>query len=101
MNSNTIATKIKARFDHAASKKLLKEKYESKMIFYFNDGMWKAGPDLISILNCVTNDNLVLLDMYDTPVKIDRVELHKKAVQVWQEQLNAWQVEHADNQQKR
>ena len=39
-------------------------------------------------------DTMVLVDLYDTPVKVNRSELLNSAIQRWQEQLNAWMEEH-------
>jgi hypothetical protein len=59
--------------------------------------MWCAGPDLINILTAPLEhgqQGLVLLDMYETPIMVDYKELLKIAHQRWQEQMNAWLVEH-------
>lgn len=101
MNTEKIVTTIKQRFDHASSKKVLKEKYFGKMLFAYNEGMWTSGPELINILSNMNAEEIVLLDIYDTPVKVTREELLIKAKQIWQEQLNAWLVEHAELQNKR
>jgi len=85
---------IKQRFDHEASKQALKEKYQAKMIFAHQGGMFRAGPELIAVLSTVQQDRVVLVDLYDTPVEVARQELLDLATQRWQEQLNAWMVEH-------
>lgn len=85
---------IKQRFDHEASKQALKEKYQAKMIFAHQGGMFRAGPELIAVLSTVQQDRIVLVDLYDTPVEVARQELLDSATQRWQEQLNAWMVEH-------
>ena len=85
---------IKERFDHEASKQALKEKYQAKMIFAHQGGMFRAGPELIAVLSTVQQDKVVLVDLYDTPVEVVRQELLDLATQRWQEQLNAWMVEH-------
>ena len=36
----------------------------------------------------------VLQDIYDTPVKVDTELLYNHAMQLWQEQMNAWQSEY-------
>lgn len=101
MSTDQIVETVRRRFAHAASKKILKEKYEGKMLFAHSEGMWRAGPELINILSNMQGLELVLLDIYDTPVKVNRIELLEKTKQVWQEQLNAWLVEHAELQGKR
>ena len=85
---------IKERFDHEASNQALKEKYQAKMIFAHQGGMFRAGPELIAVLSTMQQDTMVLVDLYDTPVEVVRQELLDSATQRWQEQLNAWMAEH-------
>lgn len=95
MNSDLII-QARARFDHEAARRLLKEKYEAKMLFAYRGGMWRAGPDLLSTINfCrITDDSeVVLLDLYENPVKVQTKELWNLAASRWQEQMNAWLVE--------
>jgi hypothetical protein len=103
MNSD-LYTQARARFDHAAAKQLLKEKYEAKMLFAYRGGMWRAGPELLSTLGfCrITKDaDIVLLDLNETPVKINTLELWNLAAERWQEQMNAWHVEFESHRELR
>lgn len=89
-----IVQRIRTRFDHAAAKKTLEEKYQSKMLFAHAGGMWRAGPELLSLLQtCDSKSNIVILDVYDNPVKVDPKELLDLTFERWQEQMNAWLVE--------
>ena len=100
MNTEQLVAHSRARFEHATARRVLKEKYQARMIFAHAGGMWKAGPELLSVLNCCTQD-VVLLDLYETPVKVNVQELTKLAAERWQEQMNAWLVEHAELNQRR
>ena len=84
----------RARFDHVAAKRVLKEKYQARMLFAYAGGMWQAGPELINILATVPPGDAVLLDLYENPVQVRPEELRGIAMQRWQEQMNAWLVEH-------
>lgn len=93
---NNLLSHSRARFNHEAAKKILKEKYEAKMLFAYRGGMWRAGPELLSTINfCrITDDSeVVLLDLYENPIKIQTKELWNLAAQRWQEQMTAWLVE--------
>lgn len=90
---DNLSTTIKRRFDHEASKQALKEKYQAKLIFAHQGGMFRAGPELITLLSSIDIDNPVIVDLYDAPITVDRTKLKDEAVLRWQEQLNAWQVE--------
>ena len=91
----------RARFDHVAAKRVLKEKYQARMIFAHAGGMWQAGPELINILATVPPGDAVLLDLYENPVQVRPEELRGLAMQRWQEQMNAWLVEYDKLSKKR
>lgn len=101
MDTNQLVAHARTRFDHAASRRVLKEKYEAKMVFAYCGGMWRAGPELLNILRSFTADSAVLLDLYDTPVRVDVNELYDFALQRWQEQMNGWLVEYTELQGRR
>lgn len=94
MDTENLIAHARARFEHAAAKRLLKEKYQGKMTFAYRGGMWTAGPELnATIFTCGRAGEVVLLDLYDTPVKIDTEELMKLSQERYNEQMNAWLVE--------
>lgn len=96
-----IVTRIRTRFDHAAAKKILQEKYESKMMFVHAGGMFKSTPEMISFLSLYNGQEIVLPDLYNNPVKINSDLLRSEMQKRWQEQMNAWLVEWSELQQQR
>jgi len=101
MNTEQIVAHARARFDHATARRLLKEKYQAKMIFAYAGGMWQAGPELLSVLSVCPDESAVLLDLYENPVQVDVRELELAAQQRWQEQMNGWLAEHNELSKKR
>jgi len=101
MNSEQIYQTVRARFDHAQAKKVLKEKYEAKLVFASRGGMWKAGPELISVLQCCPDNEAVIQDLYYNPVKVNVNELLVDTQRRWQEQMNAWLVEYSELERQR
>lgn len=102
MNTDALVAHARARFDHAAARRVLKEKYEARMVFAHAGGMWRAGSDLLTtLLACVQDTDVVLLDLYETPTRITVTELFALAHERWQEQMNAWKVEWDELSQKR
>ena len=101
MDTENLIAHARARFDHATAKRVLREKYEAKMIFAHDGGMWRAGPELINILAAVPPGDAVLLDLYETPVQVRPEELRGMAMTRWQEQMNAWLAEHNELSKKR
>ena len=102
MNTDDLIKHSRARFDHAAARRMLKEKYQAKMIFAHAGGMWRAGPELLSLLKfCTPDKEIVILDLYENPIRINTKELWNLAAERWQEQMNAWLVEYDELSKKR
>jgi len=100
MDTEKLVAHARARFDHAASRRMLKEKYQGKFVFAHAGGMWQAGPELLTLLKCCTG-TVVILDLYETPVQVDAEEFYEQVLERWQEQLNAWLVEYNQLNQNR
>jgi len=102
MDTDALIAHARARFDHVAAKRVLKEKYQARMLFAHAGGMWRAGPELLAILQSVpVEDDIVILDLYENPIKINPLELQHLAHNRWQEQMNAWLVEHDELSKRR
>jgi hypothetical protein len=101
MNTEQLIAHGRARFDHAAARRVLKEKYQARMTFAYHGGMFSAGPELLVLLATVPPGDAVILDLYETPVQINPEELRGMAMQRWQEQMNAWLIEHEEINQQR
>jgi hypothetical protein len=96
MDTNELISHSRARFDHHQARIVLKEKYQAKLTFAHAGGMWRAGPELLILLQACPTEDAVILDLYDTPVRINVVDLQHLAHNRWQEQMNAWLVEHEE-----
>ena len=101
MDTEQLITHGRARFEHAAARRLLKEKYQAKLLFASQGGMWRAGPELLNLLHVFNIDEVVVLDLYDTPVKVNPKELYRTAVGHWQEQMNAWLADFEEQSRNR
>lgn len=101
MDTDALIAHARARFNHEAARRVLKEKYEARMIFGHAGGLWRAGPELQTTLLTCTGTTAVILDLYQNPVQVDTKELFAMSQQRWQEQMNAWLLEHEANAAKR
>lgn len=101
MDTETLISHARARFDHAVAKKTLKEKYQGKLVFAHAGGMWQAGPTLQNTLLTCHEPEAVILDLYENPVKVNATELMSLSQQRWQEQMNAWLIEYENLSKKR
>jgi hypothetical protein len=101
MNTENIVAHARARFDHATAKRVLKEKYQAKLIFGWNGGMFRATPELLAFVQSWPIEELYLADLYDNPVEVDKQVFLIKLQQHYHEQMNAWHIEFEELQNKR
>ena len=101
MDKDALISHVRARFDHESQRRILREKYEAKMLFAHAGGMWRAGPDLQTTLLTCPDSQAVILDLYENPVKVTVAELMQLSQQRWQEQMTAWHVEWEQLRKKR
>lgn len=101
MDTDQLIAHGRARFEHAAAKRLLRERYQAKMLFAHAGGMWRAGPELQTTLLTCPDTEAVILDLYETPVRINTQELLALSQQRWQEQMTAWLIAHDELSQNR
>ena len=102
MDTNQLVAHARARFEHESARLILREKYQAKFTFAHAGGMWQAGPELLSTLKCCVMDKeVVLLDLYENPVKINTKELWNLAAERWQECMNAYLIEYEQLNQQR
>jgi len=95
MDTNDLITHSRSRFDHAAAKRTLKEKYQGKLVFAYSGGMFKATPEFITFLkSCSTNIDIIVLDLYENPIRINVPELTRLTWDRYQEQMTAWLKEY-------
>ena len=73
--------------------KLLKEKYQAKLIFAYNGGMFRATPELLAFVHTWPINELYLQDLYNNPVEVDKQVFLVRLQQHYHEQMNAWHVE--------
>jgi hypothetical protein len=101
MDVKTLIQSNKARFNLNSQKEQLKEKYQSKLIFAEQGGLWKADSTLFSLLSLNQMKECVLLDIYENPIKVQREDLLNRANQVYNDTMNLWHQEFEELRSKR
>jgi hypothetical protein len=101
MDINTLLADAKARFSHNSAKHYLKEKYNSKLTFADQGGLWKADKETISVLNAFDSERVVIMDTFENPVEVDRKELLRKLTAIYNETMSAWVAELKELEGKR
>lgn len=93
MDIEKLKTLADTKFKHALFRKNLRERVESQLAVPHNGGLFKATQELISFLHCWTDDELVLEDMYNNPIKCERKKLLKELKSAYRFALNSWHVD--------
>jgi hypothetical protein len=101
MDTQNLIIEAKARFNHNQAKQYLKDKYQSKLTFADQGGLWISNPSLLSQLASTDAKNLVLLDEYGNPVKVDRNSLLQKANEIYVSVMKQWHEEWSILEKKR
>ncbi len=94
MDTNDLVAHSRARFDHHQARVVLRDKYQAKLNFAHKGGMFRATPEMITFLAMYHDQEIVLADSYQNPIKVNAAELCDLMQQRWQEQMNAWLVEY-------
>jgi hypothetical protein len=101
MDTNTLLTDIKARFNHNSAKAYLTEKYNAKLIVADQGGLWRADLQTISFLSSSINMYLVIIDTFGNPVKVGRQELLEVLENTYNNVMNEWFNEWQELESKR
>ena len=101
MNTDALIAHARAKFNHATARKVMQEKYQARMIFGWNGGMFRASPELITFLSLYGDEEIVMPDLYENPIKFKASDVCNIMRAKWQEQMNAWLVEHDQLSQQR
>jgi hypothetical protein len=101
MDTKTLITEAKARFNHTSAKAYLKDKYESKFIVADQFGLWRADLETINFLNGFTEEWVILIDTFKNPVKVNRTDLLEKLSETYKSVMDEWYAEWSELEKKR
>jgi hypothetical protein len=96
MNTDQIKTVSRARYHHALARLNLKEKYSSKLLLTVDGGTWKVTTELISFLNSVEDEQVILIDIYENLCSVDREKLLTLCRKTYTDVMTDW---YRDSQQ--
>lgn len=90
MDTKTLIAESKSRFAHNAAKAILKEKYEALLLVADQNGLWRADLQTINFLGATELDEVVLIDTFNNPVKVNRKKLLELLKDVYHTTMNDW-----------
>jgi len=101
MDTTTLISEAKARFNHNSAKAYLKDKYDSKFIVADQSGLWRANLETINFLNSSIEEWVIIIDTFDNPVRVNRINLLEKLNETYSKVMNAWHEEWLQLEKKR
>ena len=93
MDTKTLISEAKARFNHNSAKAQLKDKYDGKFIIAEQGGLWKASPELIAFLSALNDNFVILIDNFNNPVQVNRDQLLSILKDTYQKVMLDWYKE--------
>ena len=93
MDTKTLISEAKARFNHNSAKAQLKDKYDGKFIIAEQGGLWKASPELIAFLNALDDNFVIIIDNFNNPVQVNRAQLLNVLKETYSKVMLDWYKE--------
>jgi hypothetical protein len=93
MDTNTLIREARARFQHQESKQYLREKYQARLKFSEQGGLWTASPEFITFLRTTTAESIIMLDEYQKPLQVQVQTLLTRAESVYHDTMAEWHSE--------
>jgi hypothetical protein len=101
MDTENLIKEAKARFSHNSAKQYLKDKYSSKLSVAEQGGLWLVTPELLGFLASLEQDQVIIVDSFENPVKVNRMELLIKLLSTYNTVMLQWYNEHKELENKR
>jgi hypothetical protein len=96
MSTKVLVENARVRFNHSESRIYLVEKYTNKLTVPHAGGMWNVTIELLAFLQSSTQDEIVLVDSYNNPIKVVRQELLAVVTEKYNNVMNDWHKEYSD-----
>jgi hypothetical protein len=101
MDTTTLISEAKARFNHNSAKAYLKDKYDSKLIVADQNGLWKADTQTITFLSAMDDNFVILMDTFNNPVEVNRDKLLVLLKETYNKVMLEWHKEWKELESKR
>jgi hypothetical protein len=89
-----IQNQAQLSFDHSVAKKNLQQRMQARLNVTYNDGFFTVTKEQINFLDLLGSQEVVLLDNYETPIKVNAFELLKLMFERYHEIMNEWLEEY-------
>ena len=85
---------IKKSTDYQVNKRTLREKITNDLHIIHSGGLFLVNMELIAFLSIMTDEDIIIQDVYGNPVKVNRASILNDAIEKYRSITNAWHQEH-------
>lgn len=89
-----LVEQVKRSTDYQINKRILREKMQADLHLTFNGGMFKITPELLGLVATWPVDWIVLEDIYQNPIEVDRTVFLAQAQQLYSKTMSEWRTQH-------
>ena len=91
MNIELIKKTSKTKYLHSLAKITNKENHEALLLVTLSGGTFRTSIELISFLSIKSmGDTVILLDIYENPIKVDRLQLLNLCMSSYKTTMTSW-----------
>jgi len=87
---------IQVATNYQKNKQLLREKILVDLHFVYNNGLFKASPEIFSFVTNWPDHELYVEDVYQTPILVNRAEFLELCKQHYHMVMNQWHIQHEE-----
>ena len=101
MTLNALVQDIRQATDYQRNKLKLKEQIQTDLLLPYENGLFKATPELMCFLSAWDEDTVFVEDTYGNPILCKRLELLAQCKQQYSMVMNRWHQQHEQLQRQR
>lgn len=91
MNTELIKKTSRTKYLHSLAKIANKENHQALLLVTLDGGTFRSSPELIAFLSIKSlGSTVILLDIYENPIKVDRVKLLDLCMTAYKSTMTSW-----------
>jgi len=101
MQIEELQDKANLAYDRELAKRNIKNQMQSRLTVAFNGGVFSVTKEQITFLNLLGSQEIILLDDYEIPIKLNASELLNIMFQRYHEVMNEWHLAYEEQSKVR
>lgn len=101
MQIEELQDKANLAYDRELAKRNIKNQMQSRLTVVFNGGVFSVTKEQINFLDLLGSQEVVLLDDYEIPIKVNAFDLLKVMFRRYHEVMNEWHLAYEEQSKVR